>query len=142
MVLDQHLPVLRRCVTLFDDALAALLQDDLLVGAAKGIGAGINRVLKDAPDQPRRRLDESNAGFADPLWQLDPFAAKPQINLPCAAQFPEFFKDQRQCPANLLIWIFFENVIHTEHIAFGNARVIFTTPCHLPNRFLRALPEH
>ena len=141
MPLKQNFPVLRAGMPAFQHAFAAVVQDHLPRGPAKSVNARVSRVLQDTRDHPWRRRHKAE-GLADPLRQLDLFLPKPKLDLPRAAKFTEFIKNQANDALNLFIGVFFEPAVFTKNIALGDAGEIFASPRLLPDRFLRALPEH
>ncbi len=69
MTLKQNIPVLRAGMLPFQHAFAALVQDHLLRGPAKGIRACVNWILQDARNQPRRRRDKAEGS---PVMEASP----------------------------------------------------------------------
>ncbi len=65
-----------------------------------------------------------------------------EVDLPGAAKLPEFLKNQSNYALNLFVGVFLQAIAFAKNVALGNPREVLASPRLLPDRLLRALPEH
>ena len=124
-VLDQDRPVLRTRDLPLNDVLAPVAHLRPHDAAAKGVGAGVDRVLHDVTDPAVGRTGPAHlapCAAMRPGRQLDPLVEKPQHHLPQALKLVEPAEHQLQDQADPLVRILLDPLLVDAHVARRNRR--------------------
>src|SRR5262249_11846726 len=92
-----------------------------------------------ARDQPRRCRDKLDRPLAGALWQLDLFLPETKDKPAWHCPAPGISQKLTQL---LFVRVLLQAIASAKKVAFSNPREVLAAPRFLPNRLLRALPEH
>src|SRR6059058_1190445 len=126
VIADQHPPFLPPARNTLNDDFASAVEPGARAGAAKNVGAGIDRISQ----QPMNGIVAWRAPLHGPTLatvnsnrQVNPLLPQPQGELAHAANLAELAEHQRQCLTDPPIGVLFEAIIGAAPVADRDRRV-------------------
>src|SRR5271166_6905835 len=144
MVGDQNLPRGPFLAEPLDDPLASSLDGRPAAGAAKGVGAGIDRIgehVVQSVVDGQLPGDVSALGAVVDAGQRQSLLAHPQMDLAHCLQLVELGEHKRNCILDTAVWILLDSVIRRLEITDCHRQQQLATPGFLFEGFERALAK-